>query len=129
MLRRFVKDGYRVPKPLINIVGRPMLFWLLDNLHLEAEDTVWLGVQRSLELDFALGARLRREFPRVDLRMIYLDLQTRGAAETLLIILQVLVVRWLRSRVVCFALPRVNCSACGILLDDTGRQPHHTCSW
>jgi hypothetical protein len=29
---RFRTEGYRFPKPLINIEGRPMLFWLIDHL-------------------------------------------------------------------------------------------------
>lgn len=33
---RFAKNGYRHPKPLINIVGRPMILWLIDNLKLTA---------------------------------------------------------------------------------------------
>ena len=36
----FAKAGYRFPKPLVNLVGRPMLCWLLDALKLQPVDTV-----------------------------------------------------------------------------------------
>lgn len=67
-----------------------MIFWLLDNLEFRHEDTLWIGVQRSLCSDFAVEARLRKEYPSLDLRMVLLDFQTRGAAETLFIMLQVI---------------------------------------
>jgi NDP-sugar pyrophosphorylase family protein len=55
---RFARVGYRCaclgaaccpvltpffsfPKPLVNLVGRPMIFWLLDNLDLTPEDRVY----------------------------------------------------------------------------------------
>ncbi|CAN0125455.1 unnamed protein product, partial [Ectocarpus sp. 4 AP-2014] len=85
---RFSAEGYRLPKPLINIVGRPMLFWLLDNLKLKAEDTLWVGVQQELEGEYAIAARLRQEYPSLDIRVVSIDFQTRGAAETLFIMLQ-----------------------------------------
>lgn len=78
-----------MPKPMINIVGRPMILWLLDNLKFQPEDTLWIGIQRSLSADFAVEARLRREYQSLDLRLVFLDFQTRGAAETLFIMLQV----------------------------------------
>ncbi|CAM9558807.1 unnamed protein product, partial [Sphacelaria rigidula] len=85
---RFLREGYRLPKPLINIVGRPMIFWLLDNLKFRHEDTLWIGIQRGLCSDYAVEARLRKEYPFLDLRLVLLDFQTRGAAETLFIMLQ-----------------------------------------
>lgn len=87
---RFAAEGYRRPKPLINIVGRPMLFWLLDNLQVGPEDTVWIGMQRQLQgAEYAIEARLRKEYPSLDLRVVSIDFQTRGAVETLFIMLQV----------------------------------------
>eukprot|EP00903_Cladosiphon_okamuranus_P016587 g15301.t1 len=85
---RFAAEGYRLPKPLINIVGRPMLFWLLDNLKFEPDDTLWVGIQQELEVEYAMEARLRQEYPALDVRVVLIDFQTRGAAETLFIMLQ-----------------------------------------
>ncbi|CAM9711650.1 unnamed protein product, partial [Phaeothamnion confervicola] len=85
---RFSKEGYRVAKPLINIVGRPMIFRLLDDLAITSADTLWIGMARELDAEFHLGTRLREEFSQFSLRVVHLDFQTRGAAETLYIMLQ-----------------------------------------
>ncbi|CAM9821493.1 unnamed protein product, partial [Hapterophycus canaliculatus] len=85
---RFAIEGYRQPKPLVNIVGRPMLLWLLDSLKFEPEDTLWVGVQQELEADYKIETLLRKEYPSLDLRVVPVDFQTRGAAETLFVILQ-----------------------------------------
>ena len=29
---RFKKNGYKMPKALINVFGKPIIFWLLDSL-------------------------------------------------------------------------------------------------
>lgn len=89
LCRRFLNQGYLLPKPLINIVGRPMLFWLLDNLKFEPEDILWIGVQRSLNMNFGIEERMKTEYPSLDFRLVEIDFQTRGAAETLYAILQV----------------------------------------
>ena len=31
---RFSKNGYNLPKALINLFGKPILYYLLDNLYL-----------------------------------------------------------------------------------------------
>ena len=31
--QRFKKNGYTTPKALINVMGKPILYWLLDNLN------------------------------------------------------------------------------------------------
>lgn len=89
LTHRFSVHGYRMPKPLINIVGRPMILWLLDNLKLTPEDTLWIGAHQDLATLYDIEARLRREYLDIDLRLVFIDFQTRGAAETLYIMLQV----------------------------------------
>jgi len=85
---RFSEKGFRYPKPLVNIVGRPMLFRLLDGLSLTSEDCVWIAVKKELDEDFSIEARLVKEFPRVQFRFTFLTFNTRGATETLLTILE-----------------------------------------
>ncbi|ORZ29514.1 nucleotide-diphospho-sugar transferase [Catenaria anguillulae PL171] len=85
---RFAKSGYRYPKPLINIAGRPMLFWLIENLNLIAGDTLWLAVLRSVEDQFHISKHVQREFKHIDVKLVVLDFETRGAAETLFIVCQ-----------------------------------------
>lgn len=85
---RFADKGYRQPKPMVNIVGRPMLFRLLDALVLRPEDTVWLALDAGLNDDFSIEHRVVKEFPGVDFRFVHLTFATRGATETLLTMLQ-----------------------------------------
>jgi capsule biosynthesis phosphatase len=87
---RFARVGYRFPKPLVNIVGRPMIFWLLDNLALGPDDRVYLAMNDSIESEFAIGDRLRTEYSSRawGIETVTLNFQTRGAAETIFIVLQ-----------------------------------------
>ena len=34
---RFKNEGYKKPKPLIKANGKPIIFWLLDNLNIKNE--------------------------------------------------------------------------------------------
>ena len=83
----FTEAGYRVPKPMVPIVGRPMIFWLIDNLALEDGDHVWMGLQRSVEAKFAIEREVRREYPSLELHVVLIDFETRGVTETLFCIL------------------------------------------
>ena len=83
---RFKKDGYRFSKPLINIIGRPMILWVVDNLNISEEDTVWIAHNDYLEQN--IGQLLSKEYPKLDFRTIILKSQTRGAAETLYAVVQ-----------------------------------------
>jgi len=85
---RFSSSGYRYPKPLINIVGRPMIMWLLDNLLLTAEDTLWVALNHKVDSEFMITQQLRKEFPKLAIESVPLFFETGGAAETLYIVLR-----------------------------------------
>ncbi|CAF1269671.1 unnamed protein product [Didymodactylos carnosus] len=74
---RFQTEGYRFPKPLINIVGRPMLFFLLDRLKLEPEDKLFIALSQGIEDEFQVGAQIKK-MDSVDLsrKTISLDCDT-----------------------------------------------------
>lgn len=79
---RFQKVGYRYPKPLINIVGRPMLFWVIERLEFKSDDTLWIAYDGKIDDEFHLGEMVIKEFPSLDIRLVRLNYSTRGAAET-----------------------------------------------
>lgn len=79
---RFAKEGYRFPKPLINIVGQPMLLWLIDNLSLRPKDTLWIAVNEQIDHEFRIGQLVSKNFPKVNLKLLLLRHQTKGASET-----------------------------------------------
>jgi len=76
---RFSINGYKEPKPLINILGKPMIHYVLDNLNLADDDNVFIiyyNVESSL-----LNPLLKHRYSNV--KLIKLDFQTKGAAETI----------------------------------------------
>lgn len=79
---RFSTQGYRYPKPLINIVGRPMLLRLIDHLSLRPCDTLWIAINEEIEDNFQIGQLVNKSFPKIDARVLRLRHQTKGASET-----------------------------------------------
>ena len=79
---RFQKEGYRFPKPLINIVGRPMICWLIEKLSLRPQDTLWIAVNQAIDEEFQVGQCLTKWFPKLDARLLRLKYLTKGASET-----------------------------------------------
>lgn len=78
---RFQKEGYTKPKPLINVLGRPMIFYVLDSLKVTADDTI--NIIYNCDLDkFTFKDVIQHQFPKV--KLIQIDRRTRGAAETVL---------------------------------------------
>ena len=76
---RFSRQGYTEPKPFIKVVGKPMLEYVLDNLNKDPLDQVFIIYPERL----ADGLR-RHILPKYPLvKIIPIDRQTKGAAETL----------------------------------------------
>lgn len=80
---RFAKEGYAMPKPLVNIMGRPMISWLISNLNFKSGDVLYIALQREIEHEYSVSDIIRSEFPNLDIRFTFLNGLTRGAAETL----------------------------------------------
>ena len=97
----FREAGYAFPKPLIKIVGRPMLLHLLDNLQTRLGDVVWLVVPEALYAQYEATLCLSQEYPEVDIRVVTFNMKTRGAVETLFIGLRHMSETELNRRVVC----------------------------
>jgi len=47
--KRFSEFGYRLPKPLIRLFFKPIIFWLLDNLSINKNDNVYLICNKFLK--------------------------------------------------------------------------------
>lgn len=109
---RFARVGYRCarsptlrtpkrarsfPKPLVNLVGRPMIFWLLDNLDLTPDDRVYsasaaapcmflcthrlaVAVNDHIDQEFAICSRIGTEYSSRPwkLHFVPLNFQARG---------------------------------------------------
>ena len=62
---RFSDEGYLNPKPLIKIMGKEMIFWVIDNLNLSTNDTVTIIYHNSLD-SFNFTDRVKRRYSNIN---------------------------------------------------------------
>jgi HAD superfamily hydrolase (TIGR01509 family) len=77
---RFYKEGFTQPKPLIGIFNKPMIYYVLDNLNLNADDKVFIIYSSELDrFDFTTIVTKKYSY----IQFIPLMYQTTGAVETI----------------------------------------------
>ena len=86
---RFRKWGYRRPKPLINVMGKPILFWLLDNLTFDSIEMVIIPYNSELD-KYNFESLLIKNYPKINFKFLKLNILTQGAAETILLGLELI---------------------------------------
>jgi capsule biosynthesis phosphatase len=85
---RFKKNGYNNPKALINVLGKPIIFWLLDNLILKQDiDFIYIPYNKEYQ-NYRLEDLLKKNYPHIKFKFFMLSENTRGAAETINIALK-----------------------------------------
>jgi len=85
--QRFKEVGYSLPKPLINVFGKPILFWLLDNLSI-SKYINFIYIPYNFELErYRFEDFLKQQYPTLNFKFLKLKYNTRGAAETIKIAL------------------------------------------
>jgi len=47
--KRFSDNGYTKPKPLIKVLGKEVIFWLLDSLDVKSEDSIFIPYNEFLD--------------------------------------------------------------------------------
>lgn len=77
---RFKHKGYIKSKPLIDIFEKPMIFYVLDNLNINENDTIYIIYNTLLETD-NFTQIIKNKYPLI--KFIPLPRDTKGAAETL----------------------------------------------
>ena len=50
--KRFSDNGYTKPKPLIKVLGKEIIFWLLDSLKIKDSDNVYIPYNEYLDVQF-----------------------------------------------------------------------------
>ncbi|MBL7751286.1 MAG: glycosyltransferase family 2 protein, partial [Chitinophagaceae bacterium] len=78
---RFRKAGFEKPKPFIDVAGKPMIKWVIENLLVPGASFTLIARQEHLEAEKELVASLEQEFP---LRFISVNQLTEGTACTVL---------------------------------------------
>jgi capsule biosynthesis phosphatase len=85
--KRFLEDGYLMPKPLIKSLGKSIIFWNIGSLNLKAEDTVYIVYREEFKI-FNFEEILSNQFRRIKFKFVTIKNDTRGASETVLYALQ-----------------------------------------
>ncbi len=83
---RFKELGYSHPKPLINVLGKPIITWLLDNLNLENIIKIIIPYNKELH-KYNFEDLLKKRYPNYNFEFVCMESNTGGATETVLITL------------------------------------------
>jgi NDP-sugar pyrophosphorylase family protein len=78
---RFKNEGYLLPKPLIKIFNKEIIFYVLDNLNFKENDNIFIIYNHELS-EYNFEKIILNKYPNINL--IKLNKQTKGATETLL---------------------------------------------
>lgn len=82
--RRFADAGYENPKPLIEIFGKPMIEWVIENVRPETRPHRFIFLCREMDLGrFSLAEKLERLAPGS--RAVGVPSTTQGAACTVML--------------------------------------------
>ncbi len=80
---RFTKVGINTPKPLIEILGKPMAKWAADSIPFaKPEDFIFIVRKEHVD-EYKIDEKMKKIFPGC--RVIMIDYVTEGAACTVLI--------------------------------------------
>ena len=84
---RYKRNGYNKPKALVNIFGKPILFWLIDSLNINKNNIIYIPYNKEY-LHYRFEDLIRKNYPSLNFKFLILENNTRGAAETLNIALK-----------------------------------------
>jgi len=86
---RFKQLHYNRPKALVNALGKPILYYLLDSVKCTKDDIVYIPYNKEY-INYHLESVLRKDYPEINFKFLCLNENTRGAAETINIALKCL---------------------------------------
>jgi capsule biosynthesis phosphatase len=82
----FRRSGYSLPKPLIRVLGRPMIFWVLASMDLQDFQTIFIPYHPDLSR-FRFEDLLRKEFPSAPFKFVQVSSTSKSVLETMLMVL------------------------------------------
>jgi len=80
--QRFKDQEYKLPKILVPVLGKEIIFWVIENLKITNKDFITIIYNNELE-NYRLEDRLRKRFD-YNFHFIKLPFQTTGPVETIL---------------------------------------------
>lgn len=96
--QRFSNEKYTIPKPLIRVLGVPIIFWVLDNLKLNPSDSVYIPYNPDLD-SYGFSRIISLRYPSVNL--VKLKGNTNGATHTIYECVQRISDQDRKNRLVC----------------------------
>ena len=81
--KRFSEENYDHPKPLVRALGKQIIFWNLQNIITDVNDTIFIIYRKEFEI-YNFESLLNNEFPKYNFKYVKVANNTRGAAETVL---------------------------------------------
>ena len=78
---RFKKAGYEKPKPFIDVMGKPMIMWVMENLKVAGAHFILIARKEHIDAEFSLVADIKKKFP---VTIVTVDQLTEGTACTVL---------------------------------------------
>jgi len=79
--KRFQDAGYKLPKPLIDVFDKKMIYHVIDSIDYTTDDKLFIVYHYSLE-EYGFHTLIKERYPLIHLIPIYK--RTDGAAETIL---------------------------------------------
>lgn len=86
---RFKQLNYNIPKALINALGKPILYYLLDSMKYDKDDIIYIPYNKEYT-NYNLESVLHKDYPEINFKFLCLNENTRGAAETINVALKCL---------------------------------------
>jgi len=80
--QRFKDNGYTKPKAIINIFGKSIISYLLDNLIVDKIDYILIPYNNEYQ-NYNFEETLKKKYPNISFKFHCLEKNTRGAAETI----------------------------------------------
>lgn len=80
---RFSEANYTKPKPLVNVLGKCIINWVIDCIPCHLIDSITIPYHKHLD-KFNFESKLRRDYPNINIQFIKLENNTKGAADTVL---------------------------------------------
>ena len=98
----FADAGFNMPKPLIKVAGKTIIFHIIDRLKVRVGDVIWLlmPTKQYTKCEVEI-AQIRQHFKHLDLRIVTFNMETRGALETIFIGLQHISPTQLSRKTIC----------------------------
>ena len=82
--RRFVQEGWKIPKPLIELNGKPLFMRAIHSVHIDNALIKYSFVVRKEHIDkYGIDEKIKFFLPQANI--FYVDKSTRGAVETCLV--------------------------------------------